>query len=187
MFDINRFSTLAMKYFDYQVGAFYGSATGMSLGTGLIYEDVRIPVYDESNSKFRTADAIAYVLTHECDVDDANARIFSDYLLVCPIIKFEEWAEEYALEVDETSLGQFIPEMSSDKVNRVFFLPPFPPKLQFGGLLYLNQICSTHRERFRSGTSAPICAVSEYAQQRIDFKLRNHLFRTKAEQLPRLR
>lgn len=177
---------LAVKHCPYRAGQFYGSAEGLALGAGLIYSGVRVPALDRSLGLFRTVQAVVYVLTHECDVDGDNQRLFSSELLVCPIIRFDEWVLETAQTFSEGTVFGMIPDLARDRVYRVFFLPPVYPELPSGGLLYLNQICYTHRYFFGPGFARPVCALSSYAQQILDFKIMNHLLRPKAETLPRL-
>ena len=127
------------------------------------------------------------MLTHECDVDLSNDRHFNDYVLICPIILFDEFAEEFATSFSVDAFFGILPDIAADKIFRVFYFPPnFADELQYGGLIFLNQICSTHVNEFSENNAQPVCALSEYAQGIVDKKLQNHLFRPKAELLPRL-
>jgi hypothetical protein len=181
-------SELAIEHFPHKAGAFYGSANGLSLGVGLIYDCIRYPLLDEESQLFDAVEGLVYVLTHECDVDPANDRHFNEYVLICPIIKFEEWSTELASTKSEDELFGFIPDLVSGKIFRACYLPPVNDKtLPFGGILYFNNICSTHRKFFLNTNANAICALSGYAQQIIDYRLQNHLLRPKVEQLPQLR
>ena len=72
-------------------GKFYGSSEGLGLGAGLIYENIRCPIFDTADRVFLTLELPVYVLTHECDVDPSNGRAFSDHLTVCPLIPLQHF------------------------------------------------------------------------------------------------
>lgn len=164
------------------VGKFYGAATGLGLGAGLIYTDVRSPAFDEQESLFLTVEQPAYVVTHECDVDEGNQRAFSDYLLICPIIALEDFLAEYQAEFDdEIRLRNFLTSVAKRLVNRVVYLPPGPGPLQLGGFVYLNNLTSTHVSVFSE--RQPLVAVSAYGLREVDSALTNHLLRPKDDAL----
>lgn len=172
-------------------GAFYGSAANLSLGMGLIYHDIRFPNFNIEDRLFDTVAGTVCVLTHECDIDPANNRHFNDCVLVCPIITMAAFVEGMSLEYDDAAVARLIRDISADRVFRVFFLPPYVGSageniLEHGGFIYLNQICNTHVSEFEPSKARPLCALSTYAAQRLDWKMQNHLLRPKAEQLPRL-
>ena len=182
MVDIEKASKLAVNHCRYKVGAFYGSPSGLALGVGIVYDSIRYPLLDDATNLYDTVEGLVYVLTHECDIDPLNERIFNEYVLVCPIIRFEHWAVELAASMNEGALFGLIPDLSQDKIFRAFYLPPLGEALPFGGVLYFNQICSAHRNSFASAEA--ISALSTYAQRIIDMKLQNHFFRPKSDQLP---
>lgn len=172
--------------------SFYGNACSLSLGVGLIYQDVTFPVFNDESSFYDTLSGLAYVLTHECDVDTSNNRHFNRDVLVIPIILFEEFTDSYIEEHSESALFAFINNLSANEVSRVLYIPPIPSHLNknilsYGGLLYLNNICSSPVSCFEKNRAKPICATSIYGLQVIDLKLQNHLLRPKAQSLPRLR
>jgi hypothetical protein len=183
-----------LRKYSYNRDVFYGDASGLDLGAGLIYQDVIHPAYNDESQKYDTRAGAAYILTHECDVDPANDRHFNTEVLVLPIIRFEEFCEEYIAEHSEGALGAFIDNLAQDDVSRVMYIPPVPMhianSLPSGGLLYLNNICSSPTSCFGDGSdgfAAPLCALSSYALNIVDLKLENHLRRPKAQLLPRLR
>ena len=177
----------AIEKFRYKGGAFYGSPKELSLGVGLIYRNVRYPLYEAPSGLYDTVEGTAYILTHECDVDQKNERAFNEYVLLCPIIPFSDFIEEYSESNSEDALFSIISDLVSDRIYRVFYLPHGPgDELEAGGLVYLNQICSTHVSQFRNLNAKPVCALSDYAQSIFDNKLQNHLLRPKDETLPRL-
>jgi hypothetical protein len=184
-----RYLELALANFAFQnPGAFYGSASGRAPGAGLIYRDVVYPQFDPGTQGYDTLQGPAYVLTHECDIDQSNARHFNDLVLVCPLILFNDFVREYQEVMGAVELEGFVAALGKNDVSRVFFLPPTPQvfgdmELTHGALLYLNQLCHTPVSLF-SGSA--ICALSTYGLERLDAKLQNHLFRPKAEPLPTL-
>lgn len=105
---------------------FYGSPSDLPVGRGLIFTQVRQPIYDVEQQLFLTVEEPAYVLTHECDVDPANDRPFSNYLLICPIIRFEDWFAAYTEDHGDDELGAFLGNVANRRVSRVFYLPPLP-------------------------------------------------------------
>lgn len=185
--DISKAVSLAQRNFPYKAGAFYGAADGLSLGIGIIYQGVRFPLFDDGPRLFDTVEGLAYVLTHECDVDPSNDRHFNKDVLICPIILFGDFAEEFSTCFNEGALFGILPDIAADRIYRVFYFPPsFVDVLDRGGLIFLNQICSTHVDEFSDGRAQPVCALSDYAQNILDKKLQNHLLRPKVEMLPRL-
>jgi hypothetical protein len=184
--DFSKAKEIAVASFRYQPGAFYGNAGGRALGVGLMYDSVIYPLLNEEESVYDTVEGPVYVLTHECDVDAENDRAFNEYVLICPITPFDVWASEFAETRSEGALFGIVPDLASDKIYRAFYLPPFRQRFPYGCVLYLNQICSTHRSCFDSPRAHPLCALSTYAQGILDRKMQNHLFRPKADQLPRL-
>lgn len=186
MVDVTRATALALAQFPFNAGTFYGSAAGLALGVGLVVDCVAYPLFDESERLFDTVAGPAYVLTHECDIDSANDRAFNDYVLICPIICFATFAREFAADQSESALFGFIPDLAANRIFRALYIPPVHTALPYGGILYFNQICSTHVETLRASSARPLCALSQTAQRVIDYKLVNHLLRPKADVLPRL-
>jgi hypothetical protein len=164
------------------LGRFYGATGELSLGAGLIYAGVRCPAYNEEDQLFDTLENIAYVLTHECDVDPANERLFNDYVAVCPVYPVEHFVAEYLEQVpDGEKLRNFLAQVARRLVSRVVYLPPIGESLQYGGLIYLNQIASTHVSQFLS--RRPLACVSAHGLEQLDYALTNHLLRPKSERL----
>lgn len=165
----------------FDIGKFYGHTDGLSLGTGLLYNDVRCPEFDPDHSIFVTVERQAYVLTHECDIDPANERAFNDHLLICPVIRLEDFVAEFEAEfASRDALVGFLVATAKRQVSRVVFLPA-AGGLEKGGLLYLNALASTHVSTLAD--KRPFAAVSAFGLQSIDYALQNHLLRQKAERL----
>jgi hypothetical protein len=186
--ETDRYIKLALENFDFaNPGAFYGSVGERSLGAGLIYTDVIFPLFNDERADFDTVQGIAYVVTHECDVDQSNVRHFNDLVVICPLIPLHSIVQEYEPALGEEELKSLLVSAARNEVFRVFFLPPVPdlldvPVLRDGALLYLNQLCSTHVSVFVQARA--VCALSTRGIERLDWKLQNLLFRPKAEGLP---
>jgi hypothetical protein len=189
---LEEYSQLALKHFSFErPGAFYGAAAGRSLGAGLIYSGIIFPLYNLDTGAFDTVEGTVYILTHECDVDQENVRQFNDLVVVCPLISLENFVSVYESALGEERLKTFLTAAAKNDVVRVFFLPPAPEimhigDLAHGAMLYLNQLCSTHVSIFRRDGATPLCALSDHGLDRLDWKIRNLLFRPKYEELPRL-
>src|SRR5438445_9026721 len=65
-------------------GRFFEPGSRLDLGKGCIYRDAIFAAFNESTARFVTAQGTVYVLTHECDVDASNARLFNTDVLVRP-------------------------------------------------------------------------------------------------------
>jgi hypothetical protein len=187
---VDKILKAALENFDaLKPGAYYGTASGLSLGAGLIYDNIPVASYNESDKQFEIRDSLALVITHECDV--ANDRAFNDHVLVCPILPMDAYAGGYIDQHGFDSTYNLTKEIAKNNVHRVFYLPPPPNTLGDlrgfvpGGLIYLNMITATNVSFFKVAGQA-LCALSTYALERFDWKLANHLLRPKAEPLPRL-
>lgn len=168
---------------DIEPGRFFSSGTNLTLGAGQLYSGVRFPMYFQGEQKFRTARGIVYVLTHECDIDQANQRAFNTHVLICPVIKFEEWLPRLASEYTDVYVQSFLPALAKRDVSRVAYIPAVSEDLPYGGLLYLNTIANTHVEQFSSSEARRIASVTSYGLAKLDHILHRHLFRPKAERL----
>jgi hypothetical protein len=167
---------------DIDVGSFYSPGQELSLGAGKMYRGVRVPIFNEETFVFQTALSPVYVLTHECDVDQGNDREFNDYVLVCPLIPFERFVQEYCAVWDDEQFRGFLSSLARRRVSRVLYIPPVQ-ELSFGALMYLNQITSTHVAALSHEHASPIGAVTTRCLRVIDHFLENHLLRPKAEAL----
>lgn len=164
-------------------GHFYGSPRGLSVGAGLIYGGARYPLYNETVSAFDTYSGIAYILTHECDVDPNNVRPFNDHVLLCPLIRFDQFVIQSDGIYRDEELSSFFTHLTAHQINRVVYFPPLGNELPFGGLLYLNQICNCHIGDIHA-YARPIACVTQKALREIDLALENHLRRPKVQNLP---
>jgi len=163
-------------------GKFYGSTEGLVLGAGLIYENIRCPIFDTTDRVFLTLELPVYVFTHECDVDPANNRAFSNHLAVCPLIPLQFFLKEHSAWFDsDTELSGFLAAVAERRVNRLAYLPPGPSKLASGAFLYLNNLASTHVYEFSA--VKPVASVSAFGLAAIDQVFANHFLRPKSDRL----
>jgi hypothetical protein len=172
------------------IGRFYGPVgDDMGLGTGVILRDCRLAFADPDEKRYRTGIGPALVLTHECDIDDANARHFNDLFLAFPIMRLEDFCLEYETDHGVNSWTSFLPQLAGDYVIRAMYLPPVPPAFRYpdldeGGVIYLNQLshsCVAWVEDFKAQA---ICTLSVFGLRHFDVKIANLWNREKADRLP---
>lgn len=171
------------EYLDYDPGKFYSNAEDLPVGAGCIYSAVRLPLFDKDTALYYTSAESGYVLSHECDIDPANDRPFSDLVLICPILPLEEWIPVYLEDHAQADLVSLLAHIGQRNVSRVFYLPPLPAALQFGGLMYLNQITHAHVSALSLENAKRVATVTEYGLQKLDHMIQNHLLRPKAVRL----
>src|SRR5262249_30736181 len=163
--------------------AFYGTATGLAPGAGLIYDRMPYATFNNAAGRFEARRGPVLVLTHECDIDQANVRPFNEAFIVAPIITMRALAENYEAAGKLDEARQLVCACAADLVSRLLFLPPGPAFLELGAFVYLNALTSAHVSQLRDGEVTAPCALSAYGLEVFDHKLKNHLFRPKAEQL----
>lgn len=129
-------------------GSFYGSPADMSLGLGLIIDNVEFPIFNEETDRFSVQAGLVYVLSHECDLDPGNSRFLNGIALVSPILQLDAVLKDAdARGVPDGDLGAFLGGVAARKVARCVYLPPLAEKLPDGGLLNLNLLVSTSVRR----------------------------------------
>lgn len=162
---------------------FWGEPEGLSLGAGLFYEEIAYPLLDISTKKFDTVAGPVLVLTHECDIDRANSRRFNEEILICPIYPFGDVVQSYIAHSSMPEFEGFLVALAKNQVNRLLYVPSISSDiLPHGGILYLNQLCSTHISMFDSKN--PSATLTALGLNILDLKMRNHLFRPKEQLLP---
>jgi hypothetical protein len=181
--DVSAAHRFLSEHLTIEVGRFFSSGESLALGAGLLYEGIRFPVFDQRERVFVTMEGIGLVLTHECDVDQRNARPFTELAIFCPVIPFEHFVAEYSTLLGEAAFLGFMAELARRGVSRVAYLPSGLGELPWGGLLYLNRITHTHVSEFSAEGARRIGALTGYGLQIIDHQLTNHLLRPKAEPL----
>lgn len=164
-------------------GRFYGAALGLALGKGLIYSAIAFPAYDDANGLYATLEGEILVLTHECDVEPANEKLFNEYVLICPIIKVEALVEQLDAEGDSEEYKRaFLGNLAARNIPRLIYLPPCDA-LTNGGAVYLNQITHSHVSAFQQPGIQPSSALSIFGLRDVEYALENHLLRPKADRL----
>jgi hypothetical protein len=172
------------------VGAYYGSATHLAPGAGVIFSGVAYASYDPAQKKFEARRGPILILTHECDIDPANVREFNTGFVLAPLILMAAFA---AIFQQRRDLGRNLArDIAGGRVSRMFYLPPTPQfagwaDFRLGGFIYLNAITSGHIDQLKERPATAVCALSEYALDFLDKTLTQHFLRPKAEQLARLR
>jgi hypothetical protein len=166
-------------------GIFYGDAS-LPLGAGLLLRRCPYALGDDSDLKFKTALGFALVLTHECDVDPDNERMFNDIVLVLPIIPLEQFCQQMEKERGVGSWGGILEKIAENVVFRVMYIPPVPQHLGHGtlghgGILYFNTISHAPIKWFDKYSTKSLCSLSAPGQRALDYRLENHLFRPKAD------
>jgi len=167
----------------YDYGKFFSVGTSSALGVGQIFDGIRYPVFNKDDGLFDTVEGLVYILTHECDISITNQRPFNDYLILCPIFSLENCINELSISLSDELLLSFLASLGVDRVSRVVYIPPLPT-LQYGGIMYLNQISHTHVNSFRHDDATKITSVTSYGLRIIDYKVTNHLLRPKTANLP---
>lgn len=181
--DIDSARAFVISKATHDFGNFYGGVNSeMSVGVGLIFDKVRYPVFNISDVVYDTREGIVYILTHECDIDQDNDRVFNDYAIICPIIPFENFHSEMSQLMEDDKLGAFYSDLGRDNVSRLSYIPPIANFLPHGGVLYYNQITHTHVSSFADSTNN-IESLTYSGLRVIDYKVTNHLLRPKAENL----
>jgi hypothetical protein len=177
----------------FSIGAFYGQADDLSPGAGLIFAAMPYPIFNHDVGRFEARSGPALVLTHECDIDQANDRQFNKNFVMAPLIPMSSFASMFDAGDRQRDLGRNLArDIAGDQISRMFFLPPPHGLLQVEGLglgafVYLNALASGHVSQFAAAGVRALCALSEYGMDAMDRKLRNHFLRPKAEQLARVR
>src|ERR1700730_866789 len=167
-------------------GAFYGSAQGLEPGTGLIFSGITYATFNPTERRFEARRGLILVLTHECDIAPENERAFNEFFIAAPLILVAGFAEMFDTRRDLAR--NLVQDIASDKIHRMFFLPPthelLPSEnLKRGAFIYLNALTSGHVSQLQAEGVRPECALSTYGLEVLDQKLKNHLFRPPAQQL----
>jgi len=165
------------------VGKFYGSEEKLALGTGLLYEGVRFPIYNSEEAIFHTVKGKVLIVTHECDISQDNPRPYNNDLLICPIIPLEQFFKDYQAEPNAGDLAAFIDNVAIGSVRRLMYIPPLDGFLESGAILYFNLISSTRVDAFSLRGVECKGALSAYGLQEVDRVIKNLLFREKSDEL----
>lgn len=175
-----------------QPGAFYGRADNLAPGAGVIYSGVTFPDFNSDTGRFAARRGAILVLTHECDIDPANARDFNENFVFAPLIPLTALASEYENLKRKDAARSLVVETARDKVNRLLFLPPVSteyfnaPELALGALVFWNWLSNTHVSQLKTQGVRALCALSEHGMNVADRRFQEHFLRPKSERLPQL-
>lgn len=158
---------------------FYGEFAHLSLGRGLIYNGILYPLYIEEENRFRTLEGLVYVLSHECDVDQNNIRPYNDDILVCPMTPLEYVVECFAGK--DNDLKSFLGHVAKGRMSRLMYFPKIGDVLEYGAMVFWNQICGTKVQAFNREGAQKVAALSFEGLYAVETALRDHFLRPKAE------
>jgi hypothetical protein len=165
------------------VGRFYFPGNNLAIGKGLVFRDVACPLFEPADQRYVTAEVSAYLLTHECDVDQENDRLFNDSVLVCPILPLQDIVDEYKEAGLEGMLPSFLANLGAKNISRLVFIPPIPEFLDYGGALYLNQITYTDVNALMNGRAQKVCGLTAHGLTHVEYAIEHHLLRPKADRI----
>lgn len=165
------------------VGKFYSSGENIAVGRGKLYNAVVYPLFSSDKGIFLTVEGLGYVLTHECDVDENNNKLFNTDVLICPIIPLQDIVEELQQNLNREQLISFLTNLGAKNISRLVYLPTLGNDLAYGGVLYLNQITNAPVSLFQNGHADSIGVLTGYGLTVVDYSIENHLLRPKADRL----
>jgi hypothetical protein len=160
---------------------FYVTENHFALGRGLIYDQVRYPLYLPDERKFRTVEGRVYVLTHECDADQSNIRPYNDDILICPLLQFEIWVCDFHQRYGRDKCLSWLANMGKRKISRLFYFPKIDDRFRFGAVAFLNQMYSTKINEFVEDRAQLVSSLSSDGLEDIQTVLRTHFFRPKVD------
>jgi hypothetical protein len=163
---------------------FYGPAANLDMGAGMILDNAAFPLFDDEDGEFAVAEGLVYVVSHECDIAQANDRPFNDAALICPIIPLQNMMDEYLADLSEEKVTSFVHQLSSSRVDRAAYIPTIADRLPHGGVLYFNTLTSTSVTELTKPGVIVQCAVSEPGLKYIDDRLHRALLKPKDQRLP---
>ncbi len=163
---------------------FYGPVANAALGAGMVVSNTRYPTFDDEAGRFAVVSGMVLILTHECDLDAENDRVFNESAVVCPIIPLESLASSLEGVMNDEEARGWISNVSARKVNRLVYIPIIPAVLPLGGYLYLNLITSTHLSMLNDEAVVPVCMLGAEALREIDLALERHFRRPKSDRMP---
>jgi hypothetical protein len=154
----------------------------LAIGKGGILRDAVFSAYDPDGNAYRTVSGVVLVLTHECDVEVENDRLYNESVLVCPLIPLEAVVEAVGSVYERTQLVSFLTNLGGRYISRLAYFPPVPGVFDHGSVLYLNEVSHAPVERLK-GESHPVCSLSAFGLREMEYTLENHLLRPKDERL----
>lgn len=176
--ELDEAQRFVLEKLDYEATRFFDTAVkSLPVGFGLVFNKVRFPLFNPGNRLFATHRGPVYVITHECDVAKENPKPFNQSVLICPIIRFEKFVELYLESYVREGLREFLGNLATRRLYRLFYFPPYDSRLPYGGVLNLNEVAHTHIDELDMADSERICSLSAYGVDVFDKVFHNHLFR----------
>lgn len=172
-------------------GAWYGAAAGLAPGVGVIFAGIPHPLFNPELHRYQVVSGLVLILTHECDIDQNNVRGgMNTSFLVAPLIQMTAFAQIFASEGQQSVARNLARDVAANRVNRLMYLPPpnellRVPEIPLGAFIYFNAITHADVRHLTAEGARSICALSELGLEVLDNRLKEHLFRPKAEQLAR--
>lgn len=163
---------------------FYGPPGDAAIGAGYLLNNVEYPTFLSTENSFGVVRGLVLVLTHECDLDQENERLFNESALVCPVIPLDAFVEEVSAAVGDEQAAGFVANVTARYVNRLVYIPTIADVLPLGGYLYLNLITNTEYSRLIAEDVSPVAMLSVDGLLEIDLSLERHLRRPKADRVP---
>jgi hypothetical protein len=171
-------------------GAWYGRSGGLAPGVGVIFNGIPYPIFNPETARYQVNSGLVLILTHECDIDQGNIRAMNRGFLIAPLIQMTAFAANFDNQDLKENGRSLAREIAANRVHRLMYLPPPNELLKvndfpLGAFIYFNAITNADISHLTAAGAHPVCALSEAGLQVLDARLKNHLFRPKAEQLPR--
>lgn len=167
-------------------GRYYVRPPSADPGAGLIYHNLRYPTFRKDQGLFATVRGLCVVLTHECDVEPTNNKVYNDSFLICPIIPFELFVSEVAGVLPPTNFEAYFANLAHRRIYQLLYIPVYPGVLPMGGVLHLNRISHTNVSVLELGEAAAVCCLSRDGLRQLDYALTTSLLRPKEDWIPRL-
>ena len=140
----------------------------------MIYSGVSFPIFNTGSARYEVLRGTVVVLTHECDVEQANQKPFNSDLIFAPIGRFDDFFTELRETKGEDEAKAYLGDLCRDRISQLFYFPPFG-EMATGGIVYLNRIGTSHLSQFQRDGVAAVSALSAYGYQRLGWSLANHL------------
>jgi hypothetical protein len=176
---------LVYRATDHESGLYFLTVEpGREIGSGVVYDSVTYTVYSEAEDRFRVATGPVLVLTHECDVERGNLKVFNNDIIFIPVVDFAACLSEILAKKNDDDAKGFLGDLARGRISQLMYLPPWPPKWPHGSVLYFNRIASSHYSQFKRTGVEVIGILTDLGFLRLKVRLSDHLFRDKADPLP---
>jgi hypothetical protein len=155
----------------------------VQLGVGLIYDGIDYPAFNIENNRYKMQRGIVLVLTHECDIDRGNNKVFNDDILVAPLVPIEPVIARIAANRTSSEVKAYLGDLAAGRISQILYLPPWE-QWPNGAVIFLNQITHARYEQFGKPAAHRIVALTGFGYSKLHIHLTNHLLRAKVDTLP---